>query len=180
MDFYCVKYDVQPRYYNAAPDPYPDDWDVFLRSSTNPVSVVRYEIDCGRHPGDVLSTAAWSERMVNALKSHKMTGISSYPIEVYRKGKSLSGYVGIRVLGRGGPFDEIRSGAERVGRALFGHEAVYMSEREWDGSDVFTIPGLGTTIFVSTRAAAVLKDVGLTNVTLVLNSECRFGVGGGR
>lgn len=173
--FYQIGRGAISGYFGAAPDPWPEDYLCFLRHGPQPGTVVRYDIDYGHKFGDVLSTAAWSTMLCEKLREHHATGIEYYPIEVTRKKKPVEGYVGIVVSGTGGPFDEVRSGADWHGRALFGHDAVFMDESQWDGSDVFTIPGLGMCIFVSQRIGEALKDTPLRNVKLVLNSECRFG-----
>lgn len=175
LRFYKVRRGRVSGHFDAAPDPWPADWIDFLKRGPRPGTVVRYNIDYGHRFGDILSTAAWSAHLCERLREHHATGMSSYTIEVTRKKKSVEGYLGLIVNGTGGPFDEVRSGADRRGSALFGHEAVFMDESQWDGSDVFTIPGLGTSIFVSQRIGESLREMPLRNVELVLNSVCRFG-----
>jgi hypothetical protein len=47
-----------------------------------------------------------------------------------------------------------------------------MHEKDWDGRDVFTIPGLGIGVYVVARVANELMKLKLKNVSLVKNSEC--------
>lgn len=173
--FYRIRRGKASGFFDAGPDPWPTDWLDFLKRGPEPGMIIRYDIDYGYKFTDILSTAAWSEELVRHLEAMDAIGIASYSVEVTRKKKPVEGYRGIIVSGTGGPFDEVRSGADRRGSALFGHAAVYMDESQWDGSDVFTIPGLGTSIFVSQRIGETLREMPLRHVELVLNSEYRFG-----
>ncbi len=79
----------------------------------------------------------------------------------------------MRVFGSGGPFDAERSQAEYGrGDAPISYQAIYMQEALWDGSDIFTIPGLGYSAFVVERVADELRKLKLKNVSLVKNTEC--------
>jgi len=168
---------AHPHYYEAAVDPFPSDVDPYLLSREAPPAVVRYKVLRGRRAGDIISHGAWSDRLIEVLKSCSATGYRTHPVEIWKEREHISGYQGVRIIGRGGPLDEERSGVERSrsGGAILGHSAIYIFDDRWDGSDVFTIPGLGLCVFVVERVAAALRSARLKNVDLILNSECRFG-----
>jgi hypothetical protein len=139
----------------------------------NPPRAIRYVIEHGRWPGHIISFGAWSLELIGVLKRCKATGYATFPIDVWLHGSTrVSGYVGVRVFGRGGAFDPKRSGAEYLGNELISYHAVHMQEIGWDGRDVFAIPGLGTSVFVVERVAKELMKLKLKNVSLVKNTEC--------
>lgn len=177
MKFFGVTSRRGPQYYNGEFSPYPDLSKLFLTPWLP--SCVRVEIRTGTKPGDMMFSAfnVVSERFVAVLASCHATGYSTFPVEVRRSGQIIPGYYGLKLLGRGGPFDEVRSNVERSpdGEAIFGYSAVYMVEDQWDGSDVFAIPGLGIGLYVTERVAEGIRRAKLTNIRLTLNSECRTG-----
>lgn len=177
LHFYELQFNVCGPYYEAAAEPFPEDLGDLVLGPDPPPAPVRFEIVRGSRPADIIGCAVWSERLISVLRECGATGFKPYEIELYRKGKPVPGYMGVLVLGRGGPLDEVRSDVERdeTGKCIFGHSAVYMHEDQWDGSDVFVIPGLGIREFVTARVAEVLRKARLRNVQLILNSECRFG-----
>jgi hypothetical protein len=173
MCFYRVSPHAHPTYWWAEPDPYPEDMLNVFCGRRNPAKTIRYVIRCGRWPGHIVGSAAWSVELIRALKRCKATGYATFPIEVWLHGvKPVPGYVGLRVFGRGGAFDPTRSGAEYLGNTLIAYRATYMHESDWDGRDVFTIPGLGIGVFVVERVARELTRLKLKNVSLVKNTEC--------
>jgi hypothetical protein len=90
--------------------------------------------------------------------------------------REVAVYHALRVSGRGGPFDARRSDEELDETGFrIGHSAIYMNESKWDGSDVFFIPGMGITLFVTERVAQAIRAAELTNVILTRNTECRYG-----
>ena len=113
--------------------------------------------------------------MIDVLTACKSTGYSARPVRIYRGHQELKGYVRIGIVGKGGPFDSERSRAVYGPRGgLIGHDCVYMAEEQWDGSDIFKIPGLGGAIFATGRVTKELMKVKLTNVTFTLSTECKM------
>jgi hypothetical protein len=55
---------------------------------------------------------------------------------------------------------------------VLGYRRIMMNEAEWDGSDVFAIPGLGCNVFVSERVGTALLKLKLRNVSIKRNTEC--------
>jgi hypothetical protein len=173
VTFYEIGEQAHPSYWWAEPDPYPDDMFKVFCGRGNPGKAIRYVITHGRWPGHAVAFNAGSLEVVEVLKRCKAAGYATFPIEVWFHGTSrVPGYVGVRVFGRGGVFDRKRSGAEYHGDSLIAHRPVYMREEDWDGSDIFTIPGLGTAVFVVQRVAKELLKLKLKNVSLVKNTEC--------
>lgn len=56
-----------------------------------------------------------------------------------------------------------------------GYNYVFMDETQWDGSDVFAIPGLGIAMFVTERVKEAIDKAKLVNVVLTLNTDCYLG-----
>ena len=177
MDFYLLRFQPLGGHYEAVPDPYPTDWEAFLMAPVDPQTPIRYKIVAGKRPGEIMSSGSvWSDRLIDILQSLGATGFHTHAIEIVHGAKRMTGYHGVRITGRGGPFDDARSDVDRQdGGIIYGHSAIYMDERSWDGSDVFTIPGLGMNIFFARPVAEVLMKEKLRGITLTLNSECRSG-----
>jgi hypothetical protein len=175
--FYDLTETADERFYSAHPSPHPKDLQDLFFARENPPTSIAYDIKYGREPGDILSCSpVYSTRLVDALNRAGATGFSTYPVKVTRAGKAVPGFVGIRVTGRGGPVDEARSKLVRAesGR-IKSHTGIYMDEAGWDGSDVFSIPGMGIMIFVTERVANELNKLDLKNMELIRNDRCNFG-----
>ncbi len=174
MQFYGILDRSNGGCYSAEPSPYPKGLESFVLGEQDPPQHISYNIKHGRKAGDVLSDAAWSERMVTALKDLGATGFAAYRVSVSRKGEPVTGYVGVRVTGRGGPRIP---GARRLltkGQWFDLYQGIYMQEDAWDGSDVFSIPGAGIGLFVVERVADVLRKLRLRGVMLVPNDEYMY------
>ena len=120
----------------------------------------------------------YSQRFLDVLAACQATGYTSFPMRVVRGDLEIPGYFGVKILGRGGPLDAERSGVVWLpgGTAKAGLKAVYMKEEEWDGSDIFAIPGCGITMHVTERVAEAIRKARLTNIALIPNSEACWGV----
>lgn len=133
--------------------------------------VTDYSVECvfGHRP----DLGVWSVELANLLIDNGMTGILTHPVKVSRDGQDVSGFVGVRIIGRGGAFDRARSGVvlwSELSNKPLSHRAVYMDVSGWDGSDVFLIPELGGRLFVTERAARAIR--GLSNLKeLILTSN---------
>ena len=175
MRFYRVSGTYEGDFFDGEFQPYPDLDALFLSSVIPHDSCI--SIASGSRPGDIISSSfnVVSERFLAALEVCGATGFTAIPVKVVHGGTSIPGYSIIKLLGRGGAFDEERSEADRQGSALFGYSGIYMDERQWDGSDVFAIPGLGIGMFVTEKVKESLERARLSGVEIVLNSECRFG-----
>jgi hypothetical protein len=173
MRYYYLKQLGDEKYYGGAPVPYPPDLGVLVLGPDPPLGPVRYEMTTGTEVGDLMFPSLCSDRLVAAFESCAATGYLTYPVQVLMGGEGIAGYQGLLVLGRGGPMDLERSGAKRESWG-WSHKSVQMDESRWDGSDVFSIPGMGITIFVSERVAQALREVQLRNVRLEPNTECHL------
>lgn len=177
MRFYRLSAGQATVFYNGdfAP-PYPNLTELFLGTSIQEeLSVV---IRSGGRPGDMMFSCSnvVSDRLLDVLKGCSATGYQPFPVTV-SAGETNLAYWGLKLLGRGGPFDARRSEATYGpdGEALFGYSCIYMDEDRWDGSDVFAIPGLGIGMFVTERVKEALEKAKLRNVRLVLNTDCYWG-----
>lgn len=132
-----------------------------------PVPVLR---SSGRTPFDFISAGPLvlvvSPRVLELLERIGATGWSTAPIETDHGG--LEGYAALAATGRCGDIDDARS--ERAMSA--GDDASipmpvfrgrYFINDEWDGSDVFTVPG-GGFLMVTSRVVEAFAQAKLTNV----------------
>ena len=164
--FYEIGESALPLYWWAEPHP-PERLTAWLTARRMRRECdVRFPIRTGRFQGDAVSFSVWSERIVNTLKETGASGWSSLPARVSRNGKSIKGYHLIHVSGRGGSLDTKRSRAFTDASGLLRHEGVFMVESEWDGSDLFLIPELGTMIFATERVALALRNAKLRNFSV--------------
>lgn len=120
--------------------------------------VTDYSVGCvfGHRP----NLGVWSVELANLLIDNGMTGILTHPVQVSHNSQSVSGFVGVRIVGRGGAFDRARSGVvlwSDLSNKPISHKSVYMDDSGWDGCDVFLIPELGGRLFVTERAALAIR-----------------------
>lgn len=113
--------------------------------------------------------------MIDALHSVNATGLECYEVNVTLDEEQIDGYLGVRIVGRRGALDEGRSGIKRRGNCIVGYNGIYMREADWDGTDVFLIPGIGINIFLTERATSALEPLKPKGVELIPNEECRMG-----
>ena len=109
--------------------------------------------------------------MIECLRGINATGFETYPIQVEHTGEPLSGFEGAKITGRGGSWDESR-GDVKHRPPFVSYSGIYMKEEEWDGSDVFLIPGMGMRLFFSERACQALDTLGLRGAKLIRNDRC--------
>lgn len=178
MSFYELRAKQGRQYYQGNPAPWPKDLaEVFLGPSVP--RDLHIAIRVGVKPGDLIFGAPCivSRRLLGVLVSCQATGYEAFPVDVRKGDIIIPDYFGLRILGRGGPLDEVRSGVFRGpgSTIIFGYSAVYMDEDRWDGSDIFVIPSLGVQLFISERVQKAIQNAGLVNLETVLNSECMFG-----
>lgn len=177
MRFYAVTALSASEYLNGEWETYPPDL-FALHSGAEVPAPIRVRIVAGSENGDLLFSTpnVVSRKFLGVLMENRASGFSFAAVPVMRSEIEVDEFYCLMITGRGGQFDELRSGAYRMGSALFGHEAVFMEEDGWDGSDLFLIPGLGIRLFVTERIGDALKRADLANVRLILNSEHSFGV----
>jgi hypothetical protein len=123
-------------------------WKLIQGEWIPPVPVL-YRYHMGASPSDLIATTVpgrylLSNRILEVLKSARITGWSTYPIRILgRNGDELGGYHGFSVLGRAGLPDESRyqvvgvfprGGFVRV-------RGLTVNEKTWDGRDVFLMEG---------------------------------------
>jgi hypothetical protein len=107
-----------------------------------------------------------SDRIVNLLREHSVTGWTTYPVRVVsRSGEELSGYQGLLPTSRCGQIDFTKG---RPVPASYNPGVTYYIGGEfdpvtWDGADIF---GSGTTvwIWVVERVKALLHQNGVTDI----------------
>jgi hypothetical protein len=116
-----------------------------------------------------------SQRFVDALRCHTVTGWSTYPIELHDKDdKIIDGYYGLIVTGRSGPIQNerarptlVRTPAGHMAKSWFGY---YVDEASWDGSEIF-VPQNTSFTFVVGRVKRLLEAAKLTNIALTSVTE---------
>lgn len=177
MRYYEVTGGHLPQYYNGEfPQPYPNLVDLFLGPDLpRELCIIVQE---GKVPGDMLFSTpnVVSANFVNVLRSCHATGFQAFPVSLVR-GTTILTYWGLKLIGRGGPFDPKRSEAKYTpdGGAIIGYNCIHMDETQWDGSDVFAIPGLGISMYVTERVKEAFERENLLNVRMVLNTDCYLG-----
>lgn len=175
--FYCISGGQGSQYWDGEWSPYPDDLQKFY-STTGLQSGHRVKVVRGTKPGDMLF-ATWcviSPAFHSLLIQNAATGFVSFEVPLVKGDLILAQYTGLVVHGKGGPFDPARSEADySPSGALVGHSAVFMDSTKWDQSDVFFVPGLGISLFVSERIAMVIKRAKLKNVVITGNAELAYG-----
>jgi hypothetical protein len=175
LRFYEVQPHAHPTYFWSEAHPLPKDYVRLLTSKTTPRRRPVFRANTGRFKGDVIASIVWSRRLGNVLSESKATGVATYPVKVMRGRQQLDGYVALRVFGKGGPFDDKRGKATYwKDGSIWSYDGIYMDESQWDGSDVFTIPGLGIGIFIVERVVKELEKIKPTNVSFTLSIECRM------
>lgn len=152
--------------------PHPDPY-ALLRgeaSVTAPLVIRRYL--GGERPRDVCaatyaSPLFVSERVVELLAP--FSGWSTYPIELYaRDGQHVSGYYGLVVTGRCGPWVRERSEAvwqEFPGACTIGMRGTFFDPDSWDGSDLFLLEEGFTAVTITEHVQRVLGRAGVRHCT---------------
>ncbi|MEW6179160.1 MAG: DUF1629 domain-containing protein [Chloroflexota bacterium] len=121
-----------------------------------------------------------SERVSELLRMNKITGWTTYPVEVYgRRGEPLPGYHGFAVTGNECRRDRSRSQiltrqAVPGGEPFKVYKGLYFYEEDWDGSDIFLIRNHG--IVVTQKVHNLLKKSKVTNVQLIPLVEVEIDV----
>jgi hypothetical protein len=127
---------------------------------------VRYRVTTGKDTidfiGDDLAPLI-SENAVKVLSKSKLSGWSTYPVEVLKKnGRSWPNkYYGMSIKGRAGPIDMKRGVKETFketdGRlTILSMHGLHFDTRSWDGSDFFCLQDSGF-ILVTKRVVEVLS-----------------------
>jgi hypothetical protein len=166
-----------PMFFDGEWDPFPEDL-YAMHAEGRFVPGLQVVIRTGEILGDMISSTSnvVSPRFLDALRSCSASGYATRPVPLVKDGASIAEFALLHVFGRGGQFDDVRSNADRDAKGtLHGHSAVYMDESQWDGSDVFFIPGLGVCLFVSERVATALEKGKLLNVEITANTQMVYG-----
>lgn len=133
----------------------------------------------GKNFTDILDTG-WhrlyliSDRMKSILKDNHLTGWQTFPIKLYDKhGNEIPAYNGFSIIGRSGPtnYDKSEIIEKRevpTGPLCEYYKGVFFDN--WDGSDFF-IPDNTHHIFITKKAACILKNNKITNMKLKNLSE---------
>lgn len=175
MEFYAIAAKQGTRFFDGEWHPYPAD---LYRLHTDPKVYAgeRICIRTGKQPGDAIFATpnVVSDRFVKVLRECNASGFETFPVPLVRNNRQMAESYGLLVFGRGGPFDPVRSQAQMSGQTVMGYCGVHMDVAEWDGSDVFFIPGLGIGLYVTSRVATAIRHAKLQNVKVTLNAECRM------
>ena len=122
-----------------------------------------------------------STYVVELFQANRVTGWSTYPVEVYgRKGELIPGYHGFSVIGGECRRDRSRSQifirqAVPEGEPYGVYKGLYFYEEDWDGSDIFIVSGFGGTV-VTEKVFKILDKVKSKNVMLTPLPEVEIDV----
>ncbi|MBN1347232.1 MAG: hypothetical protein JXQ73_31365 [Phycisphaerae bacterium] len=155
------------------------DQEKTFRGEVAPPDAIMLDSVGGHKLPDRLSAAfltGVSPRMLAVFESVAATGYTTVPIILRHAptGCVIHGYSGLVVTGRGGPLDEERmQPLKKSGDAIISCNGFYIFEDHWDGSDVFTIDGLGFNVWVTERVATALQKARpqLSNLHLTPNTQ---------
>jgi hypothetical protein len=161
-----------------------DRWKLVKGDYRNIDFPITFKQDSGNKLCDILDTG-WaslyliSERMKKILEENNLTGWQVFPINLYdKKGHEITGYHGFSVTGHSGPTSyekseiiEKRSVPE--GPICKYYKGVFIDN--WDGTDFFTPEGTYQ-IYITKKAADVLKKNKITNMYLTNLTECEINV----
>ena len=141
--------------------------------------VFKQDKESGKRLSDILDTGhpnlyLISDRMKKVLEENNLTGWQTYPIKLYdKKENEIFGYQGFSVVGHCGP--KSYKNSEIIEKQYIPNGPFYKHYKGvffdgWDGSDFFT-PEHSFSIFITKRAADVLKKNKITNMRLEKLSE---------
>lgn len=114
-----------------------------------------------------------STHVVSSLRSYKVSGWKTYPVEVVLKdGRSLKDFHGLVVTGVCGGIDNSRSTrvwrnpVSPLGERYEAWMGLYFDPSTWDGSDIFVPKSTGY-IFVVEAVKQIFERENITNVRFV-------------
>jgi len=157
-----------------------EEWQALIFGKTITEGPVEIQVASGERLPDHLTASvvlhAASPRMERVLSSISATGYSIFPIVLKHPilGCVIGGYSGLAIAGRGGPLNEGRmQPIKKSGDTIIACNGYHIYEDRWDGSDVFTIEGLGFSVWVTERVAKALQKARpkLGNLHLTPNTE---------
>jgi len=113
------------------------------------------------------------------MAERRLTGWSTYPVEVIHQGEFLEGYQGLAILGRGGGRDRTKSpiidkpAPVPGGKPYRAYRGLFFDEDHWDGSDLFFVDGF---IVVTQPAHDYFVRSKVSNIRLTPISEVEIDV----
>ncbi len=144
------------------------------KESEGPVKFIVQSAPSGANDfveGSLITARLISKRMLSLLKHYRLTGWSTYPVELFSGGKRLRrSYYGLSVTGRCGPIDWSRRERIRINSLVHKGERMQIwqglpfDENSWDGSDFFVTRGEDAFLFVTRHAKLVLQSERITNI----------------
>ena len=145
--------------------------------------VIRVSIIGGAVPGDFL----WNSLCILIVSSkvlevwEQFGGFETFPV-VIEQNPSLVEYTGVAFLGRGGPFDPVRSRVvyskclnEEGKPAIMKIDGFYFDESKWDGSDLFTLDEFPCVKIVTERVVEAMRKAKVTHCHYVPLEESGYG-----
>ena len=138
--------------------------------------VVHVRIIEGITPGDFFETGfpllVVSSKVLKVWE--QFGGFETYPV-IIEGGVSPIEYSGVAFLGRGGPYDPVRSKAvygkcmDTKGKPMIMNmDGLYFDDTQWDGSDLLTIDEFPCIPIVTERVAKAMKDAKVTSCRYTL------------
>jgi hypothetical protein len=135
---------------------------------SKPIAIVPYG---GREPGDFIWTDALtflvSERVLSLFRQRRVSGWSTYPVQVYdRERQLIPGFSGFAITGRCGKIDPALSTPiqkQMPARIVQRYKGYLFDSATWDGSDIFA-PDTTAFAFVTKAVCDLLRSVKAKNV----------------
>jgi hypothetical protein len=140
------------------------DWS--YRELANFKGRANLEVTSGTTPGDILRNDTLllvvTDRLLEVLRSNKIEAFSTYRVKVTLKGKEISGYNGLAILGKGGPNDsKAYVDGPMPGTNIRRIRGLYPTK--WDGSDLLMLDDLFRVVLVTERLKRLLENARVTN-----------------
>ena len=132
---------------------------------------IHVEITRGTIPGDILEVGfpilVVSSKVLEIWKDFEK--FETYPV-IIQDNPSPVEYTGVTFLGRGGPYDPIKSKAvygkcvDKNGKpAIMNMDGLYFDDSRWDGSDLLTVDDFPCISIVTKRVVKAMKKAKVTN-----------------
>jgi len=149
----------------------------------NRIGQLRIKIS-NRKYGDFLWTflSEWllNEKVVEVFTQNKITGYELKPVEIV-KGKAQFNLWEFVIIGKGGEAKKesgiyLKQECQYCGLKVYSayENGIIVDEKNWDGSDIFTVVGYSRYILVTEKVKELIKKHKLTGVYFLPSNELKW------
>jgi len=169
--FYTVLADINKKWFLGQATTSLDMKVLNKKSMRDFKDAIRVKITSGAKPGDFLGIdfplLIVSSKVLEVWKPFEK--LETYHVVVENRNIPFD-YHGVVFLGRGGPFDPVKSKAvyseslnDEGKPVVLKQQGMYFDNRQWDGSDLLTINDFPCLPIVTERVVKVMKEAEITN-----------------